>query len=74
MTRALSVRKTLLASGGQPFDPTWFPITADGAGNHHCVVTTGKHRGKIVDYDHEAGGGGIVAISFARYVDSAEWG
>ena len=74
---AVAQRKTLAsyaAQGGRPVDPAWLPITADGAGNHDCVVLSGKQAGQVVDFDHETGGGRVISKSVAAYLKSAKWG
>jgi cell wall assembly regulator SMI1 len=77
LKQAVAQRKTLAsyaAKGGRPIDAAWLPITADGAGNHDCVVLSGKLAGQVVDFDHETGGGRVISKSFAAYLKSAKWG
>ncbi|MDP3234530.1 MAG: SMI1/KNR4 family protein [Myxococcales bacterium] len=77
LKRAVGQRKTLAsyaAKGGRPIDPAWLPITADGAGNHDCVVLSGKQAGQVVDFDHETGGGRVIAKTLAAYLKAATWG
>jgi cell wall assembly regulator SMI1 len=71
--RAVETRKTLLEGKGRPFDAAHLPITSDGAGNHACVVLSGKDAGHVVDFDHETGGGRKLAKSFAAYLKGAAW-
>lgn len=70
---AVAKRQWLLTIDGAPFDAAWLPLTDDGAGNHHCVVLTGPKAGTMVDFDHEVGGGRVLAKSFAAFVQSASW-
>lgn len=70
---AVARRKELGEIGGAPFDPAWLPLTDDGAGNHQCVILRGKNAGAIVDFDHESGGGRVLAKSFATFVAGAKW-
>lgn len=71
--RATETRKTLLEGKGRPFDAAHLPITSDGAGNHACIVLSGKDAGQIVDFDHETGQGRKLAKSFAAYLRGATW-
>lgn len=71
---AVEKRAWLLEVQGAPFDPTWLPITDDGAGNHACVVLSGKNAGAVFDFDHESGCGRKLAKSFASFLQSARWG
>jgi len=73
MREAVARRQELLTIEGAPFDAAWLPLTDDGAGNHHCVVLKGKKAGSIVDFDHETGGGDVLAKNFAAFVQSADW-
>ncbi len=73
IAEAVKQRAWLLEADGAPFDAEWLPITADGAGNHACVVLRGKKAGVVMDFDHETGGGRQLAKSFAAYVQSAQW-
>jgi cell wall assembly regulator SMI1 len=74
LERAVATRQQLLEGQGKPFDASHLPITSDGAGNHACVVLSGKEAGQIVDFDHETGRGRRLAKSFAAFVKGASWG
>ena len=73
IAEAVKQRAWLLEADGAPFDAEWLPITADGAGNHACVVLRGKKAGVVMDFDHETGCGRQLAKSFAAYVQAAQW-
>jgi cell wall assembly regulator SMI1 len=62
------------AGGARPFDANWLPLTDDSAGNHHCVVLTGKNAGQVMDFDHESGAGRKVVARFAALLQKARWG
>lgn len=76
ITQALAQRATLQSyaeGGAHAFDPTWLPLTDDGAGNHHCVALSGKIAGQIMDFDHETGAGRKVFASFTNLLQKARW-
>jgi cell wall assembly regulator SMI1 len=62
------------AGGARAFDASWLPLTDDGAGNHHCVVLSGKNAGQVMDFDHESGAGRKVVARFAALLQKARWG
>jgi cell wall assembly regulator SMI1 len=74
LATAVRERAALVAQSlRHPFPAEWLPITNDGAGNHSCVVLSGKNAGQIFDYDHESGAGRSLAKSFAVFVEKATW-
>ncbi|MDI1479232.1 SMI1/KNR4 family protein [Polyangium sp. y55x31] len=74
MSEALEQRAMLRSlAEAQPFPAEWLPVTADGAGNHACVVMRGKNAGEVFDFDHETGPGRKLAKSFSIFVERADW-
>jgi cell wall assembly regulator SMI1 len=60
----------------QCWNARWFPITADGGGNHHCVdmdPTDGGKRGQIISFWHDDVSrevdAGDIATFLLDYVD-----
>jgi cell wall assembly regulator SMI1 len=64
----------------QWWNARWFPITANGGGDHYCVdmdPAAGGKQGQIISYRHDAGERDVYAEDLATflldYVDEEQW-